>query len=323
MKFKLTLLVILLSSISIYSQTPEKMSFQAVIRNGSGDLVSNSSVGMRISILKSSNTGSVVYSETHLVTSNANGLVTLQVGDGTVVSGSFTTIDWAADTYFIKHETDIQGGTNYTIEGTSQFLSVPYALNAKKAENVFSGDYNDLTNTPKIDNVVTYEVGDVAQGGIVFWVDETKQHGLVVAKTNQTAAKWGAFEYTQARGDGLYSGQNNSLIAMIFNFDAASDKSSPELFAARSCLQLKITENNITYGDWYLPSKYELNLLYQNKAAINAAATANGGQALLEDAYWSSTEISDNNAWGLGFDTGQEAQILKSFANNIRAIRAF
>ncbi len=323
MKFKLTLLVILLSSISIYCQTPEKMSFQAVIRDGSGDLVSNSSVGMRISILKSSNTGSVVYSETHLVTSNANGLVTLQVGDGTVVSGSFTTIDWAADTYFMKHETDIEGGSNYTIIGTSQFLSVPYALNAKRAENVFSGDFNDLTNTPKIDNIITYEIGDFAHGGIVFWVDETKQHGLVCTKSNQTAAKWGTFEYTQARGDGLHAGRDNTTIAMIFNFNAETNKPSPELYAARTCSQLQVTEDGITYGDWYLPSNYELNLIYQNKSTINTTATANSGQALLNDAYWSSTEIDNQKARGIDLTNGQEAEILKTFANNIRAIRRF
>jgi hypothetical protein len=89
-----------------------------------------------------------VYIETHSVNTNANGLVSLEIGGGNPASGTFTGIDWSFGMYFIKNETDPNGGTNYTISGTSQLLAVPFAMYAKKAENGFSGNYNDLTNRP-------------------------------------------------------------------------------------------------------------------------------------------------------------------------------
>ena len=121
-------ITILSSLFSAFAQAPQKMSYQAVIRNASNALVINTSVGMKISILQATETGTPVYVETQNVTTNANGLVTLQIGTGTVVSGNFATISWGSNTYFIKTQTDIFGGTSYTISGTSQLLSVPYAL---------------------------------------------------------------------------------------------------------------------------------------------------------------------------------------------------
>src|ERR1035437_4068441 len=111
-----------------FAQAPQKMSYQAVIRNSSNALITSSTVGMKISILQGSVTGTAVYVETQSPSTNANGLVSLEIGGGTVVSGIFAAIDWANGLYFIKTETDPTGGTNYTIIGTSQLLSVPYAL---------------------------------------------------------------------------------------------------------------------------------------------------------------------------------------------------
>jgi hypothetical protein len=118
---------ILISS-SIFAQVPQKMSYQAVIRNSTDSLLVSTPVGMRISLVQSSPTGTVVYSETQTATTNANGLVSLQIGMGTAVSGTFTNIDWAAGPYYVKTETDLAGGTNYTISSSNELLSVPYAL---------------------------------------------------------------------------------------------------------------------------------------------------------------------------------------------------
>ena len=114
-----------------FAQAPEKMSYQAVVRNTTNNLVVSQSVGMQISILQGSATGTAVYVETQTPTSNANGLVSLEIGGGTVVSGNMATINWANGPYFIKTETDPSGGSSYTITGTSQLLSAPYALYAK------------------------------------------------------------------------------------------------------------------------------------------------------------------------------------------------
>jgi uncharacterized protein (TIGR02145 family) len=131
-------IIAVLSTTIMFAQTPQKMSYQAVIRNNSNALVINTQVGMQISILQGSPTGTVVYAETQRPTTNANGLVTIEIGGGTVVSGTFSSIAWTNGNYFIKTETDPTGGTSYTITGTSQLLSVPYALHAKTAETAIT-----------------------------------------------------------------------------------------------------------------------------------------------------------------------------------------
>jgi len=142
MKKIYTVIAGLLLTASVFAQAPEKMSYQAVVRDASNSLTTNQAVGMQISILQTTATGTAVYVETQTPTTNANGLVSLEIGTGTVVSGDFTTIDWANDTYFIKTETDPTGGTTYTITGTTQLMSVPYALHAKTAESV-TGSLNE------------------------------------------------------------------------------------------------------------------------------------------------------------------------------------
>lgn len=125
----------ILLTASVFAQTPQKMSYQAVIRDNSDVLVTNTQVGMKISILQASASGTVVYTETQTPTTNANGLVSIEIGSET----GFSTIDWAGDIYFIKTETDPNGGTNYSITGTSQLLSVPYAFYAKTSETIAGG----------------------------------------------------------------------------------------------------------------------------------------------------------------------------------------
>ena len=122
------LLAVVLMTASIWAQAPQKMSYQAVIRGGNNLLVQSTQVGMQISILQGSSTGTAAYVETQSPTTNVNGLVSLEIGTGTVVTGTFAGIDWSLGPYFIKTETDPLGGTNYTIAGTTELLSVPYAL---------------------------------------------------------------------------------------------------------------------------------------------------------------------------------------------------
>src|SRR5690554_3247717 len=136
MKNLWTIAAALIMTASVWAQAPEKMSYQAVVRDASDALLGSTSVGMQISILQGSPSGTSVYKERQFPNTNANGLVSIEIGTGTVVSGDFTTIDWSNGPYFIKTETDPTGGANYTITGTSQLMSVPYALHAKTAETV-------------------------------------------------------------------------------------------------------------------------------------------------------------------------------------------
>jgi hypothetical protein len=131
MKKLYTILAALFLTAIAFAQAPEKMSYQAVVRDSGDALVTSQPVGMQISILQTTATGTAVYVETQTPTTNVNGLVSLEIGTGIVVSGDFTTIDWSTDSYFIKTEIDPAGGTTYTITGTSQLMSVPFALYAK------------------------------------------------------------------------------------------------------------------------------------------------------------------------------------------------
>ena len=128
MKKLYSIVIGLFLTVSAIAQAPQKMSYQAVIRKSNNALVASLPVGMKISILKGSSTGTPVYVETQTATTNANGLVSLEIGTGTAITGTFATINWANGPYFIKTETDPNGGTAYTIVGTNELMSVPYAL---------------------------------------------------------------------------------------------------------------------------------------------------------------------------------------------------
>ena len=132
MKPLLTFLAAIL--LSSTSNVPEGLSYQAVIRDASNKIVANQSIGMQISILQGSASGTSVYTETQTTTSNANGMISIYIGEGQS-SDDFNSINWAKGTYFLKTEADPTGGSNYTITGTSQLLSVPYAMHSKTSEN--------------------------------------------------------------------------------------------------------------------------------------------------------------------------------------------
>jgi hypothetical protein len=340
------------------AQAPEKMSFQAVVRDAGNSLVTGQTVRMQLSILQGSFTGTAVYVETQSPTTNMNGLISISVGTGEAISGDFTTIDWSNGPYFIKTETDPTGGTNFTISGTSQLMSVPYALHANTADSIAGGvsftevdgsvtneiqtisrtgttvtlsngggKFTDSVNTytagTGIDinnNVIStsdicgLSIGDTYQGGTIFYLDASGCHGLISAPYNQSnGIRWhaGTNGVTRATGDGLYAGEVNTAIIIASQVSIGDDGSD---YAAQICNDLQITEGGVTYGDWYLPSKYELNLLYLQKTVVGGFATFY---------YWSSTEYDGTNAWGQDFDRGAQNLGNKFTTNYVRAVRAF
>lgn len=131
------------------AQSPQRFSYQALIRDAADVVLVNTTIGMRVSILQGSAVGPSVYTETHSASTNAGGIVMLEIGGGTPVSGSMAAIDWSASTYYIKTETDPSGGTSYNISGTHQLISVPYAMYSG------TGNFNDLENKPVIDGSET------------------------------------------------------------------------------------------------------------------------------------------------------------------------
>ena len=162
----------LLSSPSTFAQVPGKMSYQAVVRDAADNLVTDQEVGMQISILQGATDGTPVYVETHQPTTNANGLVTLEIGDGTVISGSMADIDWANGPYFLKTETDPSGGNSYSITGTSQLLSVPYAMHAGSSGDGWSLNGNTGTEPE------SHFIGTSDNQPLVFRVNNTEKMRL-------------------------------------------------------------------------------------------------------------------------------------------------
>ncbi len=188
-------------------------------------------------------------------------------------------------------------------------------------------DNKALVTKEYVDNTSgTYAIGDFAQGGIVFWLDETGRHGLVCAKMDQNGGsgiRWyaGTHGLTRARGDGMLSGEANTAIIIAAQVAIGDDGND---YAAQICNELQTYEGGNNYGDWYLPSKKELSQISFNHTTINTTAIANGGVAFATTGYWSSTEGNNSNTGWLRNvynNIGYTAQ--KHNTAKVRAIRAF
>lgn len=138
---KLLFFCLFLTSVLCFGQVPQGVSYQAIALDGSGNPIVSLPVGIRLSILDSSASGTVLYTETHTPTTNAQGLYNLVIGQGTPITGTFSAIRWETNSKFLQVEMDATGGTNYTLVGSTQLLSVPYALYAGKVniEDVVGG----------------------------------------------------------------------------------------------------------------------------------------------------------------------------------------
>jgi hypothetical protein len=332
MKKLFTIIAAVLLTVTIWAQSPQKMSYQAVIRNSSDQLVTNHAVGMRISILQGSVSGTVVYIEAQTPTTNANGLVCIEIGSGT----GFDAINWANGPYFLKTEIDPTGGTNYTaIVGTSQLLSVPFALHSKSAETstdavkltgdqtivgnkTFTGittvstpvNATDAATKAYVDSKAPFHyVGENYGDGIVFNVYDNGKHGLIAAKDDSSPIRWyaGTYTNTMAMANGILGGKSNTLLIV-----ANQGYGDGAIYAARACQSSNIYMMGLT--DWYLPSKLELDILYSQKNVVGGFSNA---------FYWSSTESNSTWAWCQNFSTGVQNENTKENNFYIRAIRSF
>jgi hypothetical protein len=315
-KLILSLVAAATLSLSSFGQAPEGFKYQAVVRDAGNTILNNQAVGMRMTIQQGSIGGTTVYSETFSTTTNAYGLVNLEIGNGTVVSGAFATIDWANGPFFMETAVDVTGGTSYSVMGTSQLMSVPYALYAKTSGSSTPGPQgiqgpagNDgaigatgpagadgqggvttagadiaIAGTgtvadPYVISSRTYTIGLWPElGGHVFWVSADGKHGLVAETQDQgISTTW-------------YESQN-----------VISDLSNHSV-------------NGQNFRDWRLPTKYELNEMYLQGAAIGGFAN---------NYYWSSTESDFPTAWLQEFITGGTLGLNKVNPFYVRAVRAF
>lgn len=167
----LTLLVFLSITAISLAQAPNAFKYQAVVRNAGNTILTNQAVGIRMTIQQGSIGGTTVYSESFSEVTNAYGLVNLEIGSGTIISGSFSAIDWSNGPYFIETAIDVNGGNAYVVMGTSQLMSVPYALYARTAESVAIDNVNDADADPANELQVLSLINDtlyLSNGGFVF-----------------------------------------------------------------------------------------------------------------------------------------------------------
>lgn len=180
---KVNLMLLLLIIIgSVTAQTPQSFKYQAVARNTEGVAIVNTNIGIEISIISNNINGNVVYSETFGVLSNGVGIFNLNIGQGSVLSGNFSDIDWGADSYFLKVAMDVAGGSNYVDMGTTQLLSVPYSLYTASIyvnysnDTLYIGDqYVVLSGSgPPPGTVTDYDgnVYDIIEIGTQFWLKQ-------------------------------------------------------------------------------------------------------------------------------------------------------
>ena len=326
----------LLLTASVWAQAPQKMSYQAVIRSSSNAILTSTLVGMQISILQGTPTGTVAYSEIQTVSTNANGLVSLEIGSGTPVTGTFAAINWASGPYFIKTETDPTGGTVYTIAGTNELMSVPYALfsangttgpigltgaTGSVGATGATGPQGPIGLTGATGSVgatgatgaagtnagvggFTHYLGEAFNGGIIYYLykgSDGLEHGLIVSETEQIA-EWqvtGTLTNANRTEDGAY---NTNLMI----------NSAAVTFAT-----------GLGAG-WYIPSIDELGLLYYNRYSAQKGLRAGNNTLLsITDNYWSSGEFYSWGAYYLSFADGNVAAGGKANLFLVRAIRTF
>jgi hypothetical protein len=146
----LTIIFVLIFLVSHgFAQSPDMFRHQVIVRDATNNLVAEQALGVQVTLMKGSAPGTIVYQETFSQNSNANGLLNLTIGSGSVVSGNFSNIDWADGPYYIETAIDPDNGTSYSIFSTSQFQSLPYAIYSNEAAFAEGADYNSLDNQPQ------------------------------------------------------------------------------------------------------------------------------------------------------------------------------
>ncbi|GAA0712050.1 hypothetical protein GCM10009430_02080 [Aquimarina litoralis] len=195
-KLRCTLWILLVSILG-YSQTPQGFNYQSVVRDAAGDILANTTIGVEFKLHQTTTDGTIVYTEAHTPTTNAYGIFDLIVGQGTTTD-DFSAITWSSDSYFLEVSVDTAGGTTYTSMGTTQLLSVPYALQAKYVEN---GD--NLGNHTATENFQT--------GG--YWIsNDGGDEGLLVNSGGRVTTS-----------NKLYLGSNINLATHWINGDGTSN----------------------------------------------------------------------------------------------------
>ncbi len=220
-------LILAFFATSVFSQAPHSFRYQTVVRNNAGELLSNQPVGIRISILSDSPTGLVVFSETYTLITSSVGLINLSVGTGVAENGSIEDIQWGTGSYYMRIDVDKDGGNNYEFMGTSQLLSVPYALYAEKAGN--GGNSESESYWQKKDNSLFYNYGNIGigtdqpQNALSIVGDEDEWPGRIMLSIKNTSEGPKSLAYLK-----IYSGPGETGTALGHVSTTYTANESPE-----------------------------------------------------------------------------------------------
>lgn len=316
MKYTLTILYIAaVMLVAGQNAPPLAFDYSGIARNANNNALTNHAIGVQISIIKSVPTGATVYQENHSSFTDGTGLFHLVIGAGAVQYGTFSTIDWGDDKYYLKVGIDTAAGTNFATSSTTEMLSVPYALYAKNA-----GSINGASQAP-------HYVGQLWGGGVVFYVENDSagnQHGLIIALTDQgdTSVLWSHDTTLHTGAASQWDGKSNT--------DSIIAAGGLPGEAAGVCRNY----NGGGYNDWFLGASYQLTTLYNTVAIVNKVLVGTLGAAIINPAnYRNSTEYSNKYAGGNNFYflSGVVSQTAKNWKGGsefyqkyyVRAIRAF
>ena len=304
---KLFIFLALIVTIVSFAQAPQGFNYQATVRNSSGALIINQNVYFKFNIMLNSQTSVPVYTETHYVPTDDLGQVNLVVGQGTATPGAFAGINWASGTYYLGIELSTTNATSYVAMGTTQLLSVPYALYA-----------NSAGSTTGNGGGFTHYVGELYGGGIVVsvWKTAGVEHGLIASLTNLSLG----IQWTTPAFQSYYIGSmaQNPRNGSYNTFNIVVQAGTGTNYAAGLCQAY--TGGDFT--DWYLPAKYELTQCYTSQQIINEVLGDTDG--FQPSVYWSSTEGNmDYLAWAQSFNDGATFYDSKGVNYAVRAVRRF
>jgi hypothetical protein len=303
MKKLYTILTLVITLIT-FAQAPQGFNYQATVRNSAGALIVNQNVFFKFNLMLNSASSLPVFSETHMTPTDDLGQVNLVIGTGTATTGIFSSINWGNGNYYLGIE--LNTGSGYVAMGTTQLLSVPYAL------------YANSSGTSTNNNGFTHYIGELYGGGIVVsvWRTNGVEHGLIASLTDApTALPWTtpAFQNTilgpttLSFRDGLSN--TNAIVAQ-----AGAGTS----YAAGLCKAY----NAGGHTDWYLPAEWELYQCYNAALIVNEVlGDLNGFQS--SEYYWCSNEANTLQALRVFFGYNGVYNANKGTSNRVRAVRRY
>ena len=304
---------------------PPGIPYQAVVRNANGQVASNTAATTKFTLHQNTTDGAVEYQEMHSLTTNAQGLVSAVIGQGTPVQGTFAGIIWSNTTKFLQVEVDL--GNGFVDLGTQQLMSVPFALYAANGPAGPQGPagQNGVDGAPGPQGPAgsgggfTHWVGESFGGGVVFHVYKDAlgvEHGLIASLTDlSTAAQWGLNGIDVPNCESSWNGAANTAAIMAAGVEVGSAAQLSDAYEAGG------------FADWYLPAIDELNLMFNAKYNLNQSLSQIAGGAPFDlnayPNYWSSSEFNSAVACVFSFGLGYTDVRFKNGNGYVRAVRSF